>query len=113
MKLLTEPPRGFEGISKAFAMAKQIPTSHRLALRCGLARNGELFALGELDGYRQVTFFSEHIREAGYREHLLGGEDDMLGCDLLFSAPAASVRVADADPSFIRRPAAQLWPARA
>ena len=65
----------------------------------------------ELDGYRQVTFFSEHLRELGCREHLLGSDDDMLGCDMLFSLPVGP-QDADGDPSFIRRAAVQLWPLR-
>jgi hypothetical protein len=109
MNLLLDPPAGFEGIAKAFAMAKHIPNSHHHAIRIGLVRAGELFAVGELEGYRQVTFFGEHMRELGWREHLLGSDDDMHGCDMLFSLQAQDE---DRDPSFIRRPAVQLWPAR-
>lgn len=110
MELLKEAPEGYDGIAKAFAMAKLLPTSHRLAVQIGLVYDGVLFARGRLDGQRQVSFFSEHIRQLGWREHLLGGEDDMFGCDMLFSHPADSAQT-DADPSFIRRPAVQLWPA--
>lgn len=111
MNLLHEPPPGFDGISKAFAMAKQLPTTQRLNVKVGVTREGALIAEGELDGYRQVTFFSEHLRELGYRECLLGGDDDMHGCDMLFALPAEPA-VVDSDPSFIRRPAIQLWPVR-
>jgi len=111
MKLLHDPPAGFEGITRAFAMARQIPTTHKLALKVGLACDGKLVAEGELDGYRQVSFFSEHLRNLGCQEHLLGGDDEMFGCDMLFSVrqPAASKAAVDEDPSFIRRPAVELW----
>ena len=109
MKLLHDAPAGFDGIARAWAMARHLPTTHRLGLQVGLVRDGVLFASGELYGYRQVKFFSEHLRARGWREHLLGGDDDMHGCDLLFSQPAA--RPEPADPSFIRRPSVQLWPA--
>lgn len=109
MNLLLDPPAGFEGIAKAFAMAKHIPTSQPRPVKIGLVRGVDLFAVGELEGYRQVTFFSEHLREAGWREHLLGSDDDMHGCDMLFSVQAQAVSD-DGDPSFIRRPAVQLWP---
>jgi hypothetical protein len=112
MNLLHEPPAGFDGIAKAFAMARQIPTTHRLALKIGLACDGVLFAQGELDGYRQVSLFSDHMRSLGYREHLLGGDDEMFGCDMLFSAAPAQCLADESDPSFIRRPAVELWPVR-
>lgn len=114
MKLLHEAPPGFDGITKAFAMAKHIPTSHRLGVKVGLACQGVLLAEGELDGYRQVTFFSEHMRDLGWREHLLGSDDEMFGCDMLFSVRSQAEReeAADSDPSFIRRPAVELWPGR-
>ena len=109
MELLKEPPPGFDGVAKAFAMARHLPTTHNLNVQVGLAQDGVLFARGVLDGYRQVSFFAEHVRELGWREHLLGGDEDMHGCDMLFSHPVAGVP--DGDPSFIRRPAVQLWPA--
>jgi hypothetical protein len=71
--------------------------------------DGVLFATGTLDGYRQVAFFSEHVRELGYREHLLGSDDEMFDCDLLFSHPACHP---SSDPSFIRRSPVELWPLR-
>jgi hypothetical protein len=111
MELLKEAPPEFDGVIKAFAMARQLPTSHRHQVKIGLAQDGELLALGLLDGSRQVALFSEHLREHGWREHLLGGDDDMLGCDMLFSHPADARP--DRDPSFIRRPAVQLWPLEA
>jgi hypothetical protein len=113
MKLLHEPPAGFDGIARSFAMAKHMPTTHRLGLKIGIAQDGVLVAQGELDGYRQVAFFSKHLRSLGFKEHLLGGEDEMFGCDLLFTvAPPPRRRVEDSDPSFIRKPAVELWPAR-
>lgn len=111
MNLLQEPPEAFDGIARAFAMAKHIPTTHRLAIKIGLAREGTLIATGELDGYRQVSFFCEHLRGLGYREHLLGGDSDMCGCDMLFSLPPQQ-SAGESDPSFIRRPAVELWPNR-
>lgn len=107
MNLLQDPPGGFDSVARAFAMARHIPSTNRLGLQVGLVCDGVLFARGELDGYRQVAFFSEHMRELGYREHLLGGDEDMFGCDMLFSQPACH---ADDDPSFIRRSPVQLWP---
>lgn len=109
MNVLHDPPAGFDGISKAFAMARQIPTTHRLGLQIGLVCDGVLYASGQLDGYRQVAFFSSHVRGLGYREHLLGGDDDMHGCDMLFSGPNGDE---ERDPSFIRRVPAELWGAR-
>lgn len=111
MNLLLDPPPGFEGISKAFAMAKLLPTSHRMNVRIGLVRDGALFATGQLDGYRQVNFFSEHVRDLGWQERLLGGDGDMFGCDMLFLHPAENGAGSD-DPSFIRRTPVELWPAR-
>ncbi|HEX2547863.1 MAG TPA: hypothetical protein VHL79_23470 [Ramlibacter sp.] len=110
MELLNDAPPGYEGVAKAFEMAKHLPTTHRMDVQVGLLRDGVLFARGRLAGYRQVTFFAEHVRDLGWREHLLGSEDDMHGCDMLFSHPG-ELASEDADPSFIRRPAVQLWPA--
>ncbi|MDB5861630.1 MAG: hypothetical protein JWQ76_5319 [Ramlibacter sp.] len=114
MNLLHEPPpAGFDGIAKTFAMARQIPTTNRLALKIGLANDGVLFAQGELDGYRQVSFFSDHLRSLGYREHLLGSQEEMFGCDMLFAAaPPPQRRAGDGDPSFIRKSPVELWPVR-
>jgi hypothetical protein len=109
MNLLQDPPPGFDGISNVFAMAKQIPTTHRLGVKIGVACDGVLVATGELDGARQLKFFTEHVRGLGYQEHLLGSEDEMFGCDMLFSV-SAQPQDGDSDPSFIRRPAVQLWP---
>ena len=111
MELLLDPPPAYEGIAKAFAMAKQLPTTHRHNVQVGLANEGVLFARGTLDGYRQVSFFAEHVRDLGWQEHLLGGSAEMFGCDMLFSAPEHAAR-RDDDPSFIRRPEMELWPAR-
>jgi hypothetical protein len=108
MELLKEPPPAYEGVARLFDMARHLPTSRRTNLVIGLAHEGVLFARGTLDGYRQVNFLAEHLRDAGWREHLLGGSDDMFGCDMLFSAPPAAG--VESDPSFIRRPAVDLWP---
>jgi len=109
MDLLHDAPPGFDGIANAFAMAKLLPTSHQMDVKIGLVYDGVLFALGRLDGYRQVNFFADHVRKHGWHEHLLGGDGDMRDCDMLFSHPA-DVAVAD-DPSFIRRTPVELWPA--
>ena len=109
MKLLQDPPAGFDSVARAFAMARHMPSTKRLGLKVGLVHDGVLFARGELDGYRQVAFFSDHVRDLGYREHLLGGADEMFGCDMLFSHPA---RRHDGDPSFIRRSPVELWGAQ-
>jgi hypothetical protein len=111
MELLKEPPSAYEGIANVFEMARHLPTTRRMDLQVGLVCGGKLFARGRLDGYRQVNFFSEHLRDLGWREHLLGGSDEMFGCDMLFSQPAQPAQP-DADPSFIRRPAVELWPLR-
>jgi hypothetical protein len=109
MDLLHDAPPGFDGIANAFAMAKLLPTTHRMDVKIGLVREGVLLATGRLDGYRQVNYFADHLREHGWQEHLLGGEADMQGCDMLFSHPADVAR--DDDPSFIRRAPMELWPA--
>jgi len=94
-------------------MAKHMPTTHRLGLKIGLAQDGVLVAQGELDGYRQVSFFANHLRSLGFQEHLLGSDSEMFGCDMLFTVAARPRRrVEDSDPSFIRKPAVELWPAR-
>ena len=111
MELLLDPPPAYEGIARAFAMAKHLPTTHRHNVQVGLTDGGVLFARGTLDGYRQVSFFAEHLRELGWQEHLLGGSAEMFDCDMLFSAPTSGL-ASDSDPSFIRRPAVELWPAR-
>lgn len=108
MNLLQDPPPGWEGITKTFAMARLLPTSHRMNVQIGLMRDGMLFASGRLDGYRQVNYFSEHLRELGWQERLLGGEEEMFGCDMLFTHPADQAP-GDADPSFIRRTPVELW----
>ena len=65
MNLLHEPPpAGFEGIAKTFAMARHIPTTHSLGLKIGLSNGGVPIAQGELDGYRQVRFFADHLRSS-------------------------------------------------
>jgi hypothetical protein len=107
MELLQDPPAGFDPVAKLFAMARQLPTTHHTDLQVGLACDGALFARGRLHGYRQVRFFSDQLRKLGWREHLLGGDDEMFGCDLLFSHPANEA--AHADPSFIRRTPVELW----
>lgn len=109
MELLHEASPGFDSVANAFAMAKLLPTTHRMDVRIGLVREGVLFATGRLDGHRQVSFFAEHLRAQGWHEHLLGGETDMQGCDMLFAHPADSAR--EDDPSFIRRAPVELWPA--
>lgn len=112
MNLLHEPPPGFAGIAKAFAMARYLPATHRLGVQIGLVRDGVLFARGQLDGYRQVSFFADHVRELGWRELLLGGDDEMHGCDMVFAHPVSGrPPEPEADPSFIRRPTIELWPA--
>ena len=108
MELLNNPPPGFDGVAKAFAMARHLPTTHQMNLHIGLACEGVLFAKGRLDGYRQVNFFAEHLRELGWREHLLGGDDEMFECDMVFSEPARHFG-SDSDPSFIRRGPVELW----
>lgn len=99
----------YEGVARVFQMARHLPSTHRLHLQVGLVHDGKLFARGHLEGYRQVHFFSDRVRELGWREHLLGGDEDMHGCDMLFSLPVEGAR--EEDPSFIRRPAVELWPA--
>ena len=107
MELLKDPPAAFDEAARLFEMARHLPTTRRTALKIGLAHDGRLFAQATLEGYRQVNFLAEHLRSLGWREHLLGGDDEMFGCDMLFAAPR-EVR-ADADPSFIRRPAVRLY----
>lgn len=114
MEILKDPPVAFRGVAQLFDMASQLPASRRADLRIGLSCSGELFARGVLHGYRQVKLFTEYLRSKGWHEHLLGGDTDMLGCDMLFAAPEAASEAAlvdDDDPSFIRRAAIQLWPA--
>lgn len=112
MDLIHDAPPGFDGIAKAFAMAKHLPSTHRMSVRIGFLREGVLFATGELEGYRQVNFLSEHVRDLGWAERLLGGEEDMHGCDMLFVHPSDTIRAsATEDPSFIRRTPVELWPA--
>lgn len=112
MEMLGDPPAAFRGIAQLFEMASQRPASRRAELRIGLSCAGALFACGVLHGYRQVSFFADYLRSHGWHEHLLGGDVDMLGCDMLFAAPEAAPDE-DEDPSFIRRAAMQLWPAEA
>jgi len=109
MDLLHEAPAGFDGIARAFAMAKHLPSSHKLDVKIGLVHDDVLFATARLDGLRQVNFLAEHLRGLGWREHLLGGDVDMRGCDMLFSHPADAPQASE-DPSFIRRAPVELWP---
>ena len=108
MELLQDPPPGFDAVARVFAMAKHLPTTRQMNLQIGLAREGVLFARGHLDGYRQVNFFSDHLRKLGWREHLLGGDDEMFECDMMFSHPSDAPAYGD-DPSFIRRTPVELW----
>lgn len=110
MNVLHPAPEGFDDILRVFAMARLVPTTHHYALRLGLVFDGLLFATCELDGYRQVKFFCEHLRKMGWREHLLGAEAEMFDCDLLFSQPALDC--GQRDPSFIRKPVMTRWPAQ-
>jgi hypothetical protein len=110
MELLKDPPPAFEDVARLFDMAKLLPTSRQMDLRIGLACDGKLFAQACLDGYRQIHFLAEHLRDLGWREHLLGGDDEMFGCDMLFSWPGPARPAETDDPSFIRRPAVELWP---
>lgn len=123
MKLLREEaPPHFGGVLKAFAMAGELPASQSLDLQVGLLVDGELLAVGRLEGYRQVAFLSEYLHDRGWQEHLLGGDADMHGCDMLFSLPVDPVQKLtlassgagrkDEDPSFIRRTPVELWPLR-
>ena len=112
MDLLHDAPPGFDGITKAFAMARHLPSTHQMDVKIGFVHEGVLFAVGQLDGYRQVNFLSEHLRDLGWTERLLGGEEDMHGCDMLFVHPADVPTRVDDDPSFIRRSPVELWPAR-
>lgn len=108
MNLLLEPPPGFDGVAKAFAMARHLPTPPDAArLQVGILHDAVLVAQGELDAWRQVPFFAEHLQELGWREHLLGEDDEVFGCDVLFSLAAAPA--GDDDPSFIRRVPVELW----
>jgi hypothetical protein len=109
MELLQDPPPGFDAVAKAYAMARHLPCTHKLDLQVGITRSGTLVATGRLDGYRQVSFFSEHLRDLGWREALLGSEVEMHGCDLLFSHPDDHAGERTADPSFIRRAPVLLW----
>jgi hypothetical protein len=111
MDLLHDAPPGFEGITKAFAMAQHLPSTRRMNVKIGFVHEGVLFAIGQLEGYRQVNFLSEHVRDLGWSERLLGGEDDMHGCDMLFVHPTDLQPQAGDDPSFIRRSPVELWPA--
>jgi len=108
MELLKDPPPAFDGVARLFEMARHLPATHQMNLRVGLACRGALFARAVLDGYRQVNFLADHLRDLGWHEHLLGGDDEMFGCDMLFSWPGEPESV-DEDPSFIRRPAVELW----
>lgn len=100
-------------MAHAFAMARHLPpTAHAPRLQVGLVVEGTLVARGELDAYGQVPFFAEHLRGLGWREHLLGEDDEVFDCDLLFSLDAAHAESGDDDPSFIRRATMELWGGR-
>lgn len=109
MELLQDPPSGYDAAAKAFEMARLLPCTHQMDLQIGLSRGGELVATGRLDGYRQVSLFSANLRDLGWREHLLGSDVDMHGCDMLFSHPDDHAGGRSDDPSFIRRAPVQLW----
>jgi hypothetical protein len=109
MELLQDAPSGYDAVAKAYEMARHLPCTHQMDLQIGLARGGKLVATGRLDGYRQVSLFSEHLRDLGWREHLLGSDVEMHGCDMLFSCPEDPAGGRSEDPSFIRRAPVQLW----
>lgn len=82
-----EPP-AFANVCQAFHMARHLPTVHELQLRIGvLDEDGVLVAEGTLDGYRQVAFFTQQLRDLGYQGRLLDGDNRVHGCDVLFSVP--------------------------
>jgi hypothetical protein len=108
MKLLHDAPPGFDRVTKAYAMARHLPSTHRLRLRVGLVHGDRLVAEGRLDGYRQATLLADHLKSFGYEERLLGGPDAMFGCDMVFTQPAPQD---ESDPSFIRATPVRLWPA--
>ena len=109
MELLQDPPSGYDAAAKAYEMARLLPCTHQMDLQIGLSRGGTLVATGHLDGYRQVSLFSEHLRRLGWQEHLLGSDVEMHGCDMLFSHPEDHAAGRSDDPSFIRRAPVQLW----
>lgn len=109
MELLQDPPAGFDAVAKAFAMARHLPTTHRLNLRIGLACGSSLVAVGHLDGHRQVSLFRAQLRDLGWNERLLGGDEEMHGCDMLFAHPQDQAAESAEDPSFIRRTPVELW----
>jgi hypothetical protein len=107
MKLLHDAPPGFDRVTKAYVMARHLPSTHRLRLRVGVVHGDRLVAEGRLDGYRQAAFLSDHLKDLGYEERLLGAADAMFGCDMVF---ARAQEDEDTDPSFIRVSPTQLWP---
>jgi hypothetical protein len=83
-----EPP-AFARVCQAFQMACHLPSANALQLRIGLLdEDGALAAEGNLDGYRQVAYFTEQLRALGYEGRLLDGGDRMHDCDVLYSAPS-------------------------
>lgn len=105
LQLLATAPPDYRSIQRAFAQALRVTGDAPRPLTMGLLCNGVLVATGELRSFRQAACLTEYMREFGWQEKLLGNEDEMHGCELLYLLDHAR----NDDPSFIRRPVMELW----
>lgn len=79
-------PAAFPAILQAYETARQLPVLKHAPMRVGVCRSadGEVAACGVLEDYRQVRLFTIQLEAMGYASFLLGAEEEMRGCDILF-----------------------------
>jgi hypothetical protein len=83
MNVLHDPPAASMASPRPSHGAAD-PTTHRLGLQIGLVCDGTCTPVATSMATARSPS-SSHLRGLGYHEHLLGGDDDMHGCDMLFS----------------------------
>ena len=104
--LATTPPPEWKAIVRAYAQARRVSSANGQKLKVGLVWGEKLAALAALASYKQAACLAEYMKEFGWQERLLGDSQEMHGCDVVFTSDAAA---REDDPSFIRRPAMELW----
>lgn len=94
------PPR-FAEIASAYWMARGRGRDTETRWRIGVCNEaGELAATGELRSTLQVETLLEAMKALGFHSaQILGGPEDMHGCDFLFECTGAHHEVAEDRPA--------------
>jgi len=85
-KMAHQPePAAYPAILEAFEVSRQLEVWKRAPMSVGVCRaDGKLVARGVLEDWRQVRLFSIHMEAMGYGQLILGEEDTMHGCDVVY-----------------------------